>query len=109
MVALSKEMTLGTLYLDALNVNKALVQEGHAWSSRYKYDRSPYVADERMASLEPWPQPGGVAASAYRCDGRTYCSQMQSCAEATYFLKHCPGVKMDGNRDGVPCEKQWCR
>ncbi|MEO6743439.1 MAG: cold shock domain-containing protein [Caldimonas sp.] len=47
--------------------------------------------------------------SAYRCDGRTYCSQMTSCAEATYFLKNCPGVKMDGNNDGVPCEQQWCR
>lgn len=45
----------------------------------------------------------------FRCDGRTYCSQMTSCAEATYFLKHCPGVKMDGNNDGVPCEQQWCK
>ena len=46
--------------------------------------------------------------SPYRCDGRTYCSQMTSCAEATYFLRNCPGVKMDGNHDGVPCEQQWC-
>ena len=22
---------------------------------------------------------------------------------------NCPGVQMDGNRDGVPCERQWCR
>jgi hypothetical protein len=45
----------------------------------------------------------------FHCDGRTYCSQMNSCAEATFFIRNCPGVKMDGNRDGVPCEKQWCR
>lgn len=44
----------------------------------------------------------------FRCDGRTYCSQMTSCAEAKFFLKNCPGVQMDGNRDGVPCEQQWC-
>ena len=44
----------------------------------------------------------------FTCDGRTYCSQMSSCAEAKYFLAHCPGVKMDGDRNGVPCEKQWC-
>ncbi|SFM75478.1 cold shock domain-containing protein [Variovorax sp. OV329] len=44
----------------------------------------------------------------FRCDGRTHCSQMSSCAEAKYFLKNCPGVKMDGNGDGVPCEQQWC-
>jgi hypothetical protein len=45
---------------------------------------------------------------AYRCDGRTYCSQMRSCSEAKFFLANCPGVKMDGNRDGTPCEQQWC-
>ena len=50
-----------------------------------------------------------LAAAAYPCDGRTYCSQMTSCEEATFFLRHCPGVKMDGNHDGVPCEKQWCK
>lgn len=44
----------------------------------------------------------------HRCDGRQHCSQMTSCAEATFFLKNCPGVKMDGNHDGVPCEEQWC-
>jgi hypothetical protein len=44
----------------------------------------------------------------FRCDGRTHCSQMHSCEEATYFMKNCPGVKMDGNNDGIPCEKQWC-
>lgn len=45
----------------------------------------------------------------FSCDGRKYCSQMPSCVEATYFLRNCPGVKMDGNNDGVPCEQQWCR
>ena len=45
----------------------------------------------------------------YKCDGRIYCSQMTSCAEAKYFLQNCPGTKMDGNNDGIPCEKQWCK
>lgn len=53
----------------------------------------------------PVPAP---AVPAFHCDGRTHCSQMTSCEEATYFLHHCPGVRMDGNRDGVPCEQQWC-
>ncbi|MBO9828243.1 excalibur calcium-binding domain-containing protein [Xanthomonas sp. A2111] len=48
-------------------------------------------------------------APAFQCDGRTHCAQMTSCAEAVYFLQHCPGVEMDGNHDGVPCERQWCR
>lgn len=48
------------------------------------------------------------AKASFSCDGRTHCSQMTSCAEATYFLKHCPNPQMDGNGDGIPCEKQWC-
>lgn len=48
-------------------------------------------------------------AAGFRCDGRTHCSQMRSCDEAKYFLAHCPGVAMDGNGDGIPCERQWCR
>ena len=46
--------------------------------------------------------------SGFSCDGRQYCSQMKSCAEAKYFLANCPGAKMDGDNNGIPCEKQWC-
>jgi len=56
----------------------------------------------------PAPEPGVVPHATFRCDGRTRCSQMTSCAEATWFINHCPGTQMDGNRDGVPCEQQWC-
>lgn len=48
------------------------------------------------------------AAQAFRCDGRTHCSQMTSCDEAKFFLKNCPGTQMDGDGDGIPCESQWC-
>jgi hypothetical protein len=44
----------------------------------------------------------------FKCDGREYCSQMTSCAEAMYFNKNCPNTKMSGDGDGIPCEKQWC-
>jgi hypothetical protein len=47
-------------------------------------------------------------AGRFTCDGRQYCSQMTSCEEATYFLQHCPDPKMDGDHDGIPCERQWC-
>ncbi len=49
------------------------------------------------------------ASPRFACDGRTHCSQMRSCEEATFFLRNCPNTKMDGNNDGVPCERQWCR
>jgi Excalibur calcium-binding domain len=41
--------------------------------------------------------------SGFSCDGRKYCSQMKSCSEAKYFLASCPGVKMDGDKNGIPC------
>ena len=44
----------------------------------------------------------------FQCDGRTKCSQMTSCEEATFFLQNCPNTQMDGDRDGIPCERQWC-
>lgn len=52
--------------------------------------------------------PALASRAAYVCDGRHYCSQMRSCAEANWMLRHCPGMKMDGDGDGVPCEDQWC-
>ena len=45
--------------------------------------------------------------SPYRCDGKTHCSQMRSYDEAVFFLRNCPGTQMDGNHDGVPCERQF--
>ena len=44
----------------------------------------------------------------YTCSGKTHCSQMGSCAEAKYYIRNCPNTKMDGDGDGVPCERQLC-
>jgi endonuclease YncB( thermonuclease family) len=175
--------TLAHIAAGEVDVNKRMVVEGQAWSIRTKWDRGPYVAQEKVArallrgvhasgeSITPAdfrrrngpckapdgeqvaaaspvaattvnssdataPRPvadavrgraggGSVVTStsssigsgntltiagtaAARCDGRKHCSQMKSCEEATWFLQHCPGVEMDGDRDGVPCERQWC-
>ena len=71
----------------------------------YGYSRLTRAAPELPAAQAVTASP---APSAFKCDGRTMCSQMTSCAEARYFLKHCPSTKMDGNNDGEPCEQQWC-
>lgn len=49
-----------------------------------------------------------VEPSSWVCDGRKRCSQMHSCEEATWFIQHCSGMEMDGDGDGIPCERQWC-
>jgi hypothetical protein len=83
-----------------------------AWKGyeHYQAKRLSAMQSEQPAALNFSSKPvPSTAAANFSCDGRKYCSQMTSCAEATYFLKNCPGVKMDGNNDGVPCEQQWCR
>jgi micrococcal nuclease len=40
---------LGTLVVGAVHVNRRMVEDGHAWSARFKWDRGPYMAQERMA------------------------------------------------------------
>jgi hypothetical protein len=49
-----------------------------------------------------------VYEQSYSCDGRQHCSQMSSCEEAKFFIQNCPNTKMDGDNDGVPCERQHC-
>jgi endonuclease YncB( thermonuclease family) len=143
--------TLAVVAVDGVDLSTRMVEEGHAWSTRSKWDFGPLVKQERMARAlnrglhgggeammprefrqihgpcagvapaapaatpaQPAPAPlpsarvAAPATPAFRCDGRTRCSQMRSCAEAHYFLAHCPGVRMDGDRNGIPCEDQWC-
>lgn len=66
--------------------------KGHSWIS-------PHEAESMTSN---------TSSKQFKCDGRTYCSQMTSCAEALYFLQHCPNIKMDGDYNGEPCERQWC-
>ena len=58
--------------------------------------------------VEPRSSNPPAQAPGFRCDGRQHCTQMRSCGEAKYFLANCPGVRMDGDGDGIPCEQQWC-
>jgi len=50
-----------------------------------------------------------VEHSNYSCNEKVYCSEMTSCEEAIFYLNNCPGTKMDGDGDGIPCESQWCK
>jgi endonuclease YncB( thermonuclease family) len=41
--------TVGLLTVDGQSVSKWMVAEGHAWSTRSRYDRGPLMKEERMA------------------------------------------------------------
>ena len=88
-----------------LMICAALVMVG--WRSYHRYTAT-HLAEAEGFSGEPAAEPAVERQSTYQCDGRVYCSQMTSCEEARWFLQHCAGTKMDGEGDGVPCEKQWC-
>ena len=40
---------VGKVFDGTVDVGNRMVRDGHAWSARFKYDRGPYVAEERMA------------------------------------------------------------
>jgi endonuclease YncB( thermonuclease family) len=44
-------------------------------------------------------------AAAFQCGSKRVCRQMNSCEEALYHLQTCGVTSMDGDGDGVPCEK----
>ena len=85
-----------------------------AWTAYRHYLKVSFGSQPRSELAVPAAEPQSTGSwspstpSAYQCNGRTMCSQMTSCAEATWVLKNCPGTKMDGDGDGIPCEQQLC-
>ena len=60
---------------------------------------------------QPLPEPifqESFSNPTYTCKGKTGCHQMNSCEEANFYLRNCPGTKMDGDNDGRPCERGPC-
>ena len=72
-----------------------------------KYVKNSQFQEKAIASISPYPIEEKNTES-YSCAGKVYCSEMTSCEEAIFYQRNCPGTKMDGDGDGVPCEQQWC-
>lgn len=51
------------------------------------------------------PAPPRQSSSGFQCGAKTYCREMNSCEEAMYHLNRCGLSRLDGDSDGVPCEK----
>ncbi|WP_351189038.1 excalibur calcium-binding domain-containing protein [Shewanella sp. TB4-MNA-CIBAN-0142] len=78
-----------------------------------KMTATPVLTNENVEQMEWTPtvsKPSSINLQPqFRCEaGKTHCSQMTSCEEATFYIRNCPGTQMDGNNDGVPCERQFC-
>ncbi|MFT5700264.1 MAG: hypothetical protein ACI8ZB_003136 [Desulforhopalus sp.] len=66
------------------------------------------VSKDEILSMKRTVVKRRANATKFRCSGKIHCSQMTSCEEAKFYLRNCPGTKLDGDRDGKPCEEQWC-
>lgn len=92
--------------LNAERMKKRLEDDG---STKTEKTATVAPASSEKNQVRQTMTPVTATVSSFRCDGRKHCSQMTSCSEAKYFLNNCPGVKMDGDKDGIPCEEQWCK
>lgn len=64
-----------------------------------------------LSDTRVWPPVQDVQSeqeSEWQCEGKIHCTEMRSCDEAKFYLNNCPDVAIDGDRDGIPCEQQWC-
>ena len=67
---------------------------------------------EQVATLptaEPHQQRSGRLAQdrnarGFTCGSKRFCREMNSCAEAMFYLRQCGVRRLDGDNDGVPCE-----
>jgi endonuclease YncB( thermonuclease family) len=111
--------TLARLYVGGAEVNKSLVRGGDAWVYRaYSKDPAfpPLEAKARSERVGLWARPGPVAPWDWRKGGARgadrapsrSCSQISSCDAAKAALRRFGPEGLDGDRDGVPCER-LCR
>lgn len=63
------------------------------------------VSDTAPVARRPAPSVSQPAPSPAACGTKTKCGQMADCAEARFFLEQCGVQRLDGDGDGVPCER----
>ncbi len=118
--------TVGRPYVGDIDVCAELVESGFAWAYRQ------YLKDPKLLELEkdaqdfnrglwglpeyervaPWDWRQGKRTptiisdppKAFTCGTKTYCREMVSCDEAQYYLRSCGLSRLDGDKNGIPCE-----
>jgi endonuclease YncB( thermonuclease family) len=121
--------TVGYVRLGGREIHREMVREGHAWAYRRYLVDGTLLDDEtaaRNAGAGLWALPesdiaapwlartgrsvrdGATATGAGRCGTKRYCREMDSCAEARFHFRACGRASLDGDGDGVPCER-LCR
>lgn len=79
-----------------------------AGAARQDQDRE-QVAQAAPPAARSSPVPSSRSSSSgFTCGTKRLCTEMTSCAEARFHFEQCGLSRLDGDRDGVPCER-LCR
>lgn len=123
---------LGKIMLDSRDINLNQVQNGMAWWYEYykreqsARDVAAYSAAELAARRQKaglWSEKSPInpyewrsgkrgreglqlpqISTAVQCGSKKYCREMRNCDEAKAYLSQCGLTRLDGDKDGVPCE-----
>ena len=60
--------------------------------------------NNQISLQTPITQPTKVS-NTQECGAKKLCRQMSNCEEAKFYLNNCGITRLDGDGDGVPCEK----
>lgn len=113
---------VGHVFVGDTDVGRELVRTGLAVVfCRYATDKTLKTLEVKVrdAKLGIWSQakiPRGACDDSAdqfrslpgRCGDKQSCSQMDSCAEALFYLRECGVTTIDGDKDGMPCETRLC-
>lgn len=69
----------------------------------WRHGRHKQVAEVATSSVLPTMTL--AATVSLQCGAKRTCGQMSSCEEARFYLSQCGLSRLDGDHDGVPCEK----
>ena len=68
----------------------------------YRHGGKQKKADKELRSSD---EPAVPQDNDVTCGNKRYCKEMTSCEEAKFYLTQCGLPRLDGDGDGVPCEK----
>jgi endonuclease YncB( thermonuclease family) len=106
------------------NINEKMIKEWYAWEylydKNYKYLENFKTSQESAKLNNNWlwlssncnwerrefieNQEETYDYSNFSCGTKTYCTQMNSCEEARFFLNTCGLNRLDKDNDWIPCE-----
>jgi hypothetical protein len=112
--------------VDGLDVNAEQIRRGMAWEYSNFHSNQALIVLQNEARQAPrglWAQSNPTPPWEWRkqhpssgtarraptpdpgCGNKKHCSEMSSCEEAKHYFAQCGVKTLDGDGDGVPCER----